>query len=87
MRRLARILTAAGRLIERDGYGRLTIEAIAQEAGVSKQTIYRWWSSKAEVVLEALNEAAALMAPGPNPRALATDVRTLLRSTIEGARA
>ncbi len=81
-----RILTAAGRLIERDGYGRLTIEAIAQQASVSKQTIYRWWSSKAEVVLEALNEAAAIVAPTPDTGALATDVRTLLRSTIEGAR-
>ncbi len=79
-----RILGAAGHLIEREGYGHLTIEAIARSAGVSKQTIYRWWSSKAEVVLEALNEAASAAAPLPDTGALATDLRTLLRTTVEG---
>ena len=36
-----------------DGYLRLTIEAVAADAGVSKATIYRWWKTKGELVLEA----------------------------------
>ena len=50
----AAIHTAAIDLLAENGYGSLTIEAIARRAGVGRQTIYRWWSSKADVVLEAL---------------------------------
>lgn len=36
----------------------VTIDAIASHAGVGKQTIYRWWPSKAAVLTEALTESA-----------------------------
>lgn len=34
----------------------LSIERIAREAGVSKATIYRWWSSKAALVIDTFLE-------------------------------
>ncbi|WP_371649095.1 MULTISPECIES: TetR/AcrR family transcriptional regulator [unclassified Streptomyces] len=40
-------------LIER-GYQRLTVEAVAQKAGVNKTTIYRWWPSKGPLLRAAL---------------------------------
>jgi len=56
----AAILAAASSLVERFGYDRVTMEGIASEAGVGKQTIYRWWPSKSAVVAECLLEGALL---------------------------
>ena len=56
------IYDAALALVAEVGYPKTTIEGIAARAGVGKQTIYRWWSSKADVLLEAfldLSEQAA----------------------------
>jgi AcrR family transcriptional regulator len=79
------IIDSALALTNRDGYGRVTIEAIAHEAGVSKQTVYRWWPTKAAIVLEALNERAAQIAPLPDTGALESDLRRFLRRTVVGA--
>ncbi|MCW2522401.1 MAG: transcriptional regulator, TetR family [Frankiales bacterium] len=48
------ILEATRDLLTIGGYERLTIEAIAARAGVGKQTVYRWWPSKAAIVAEAV---------------------------------
>src|SRR5580658_4122530 len=42
-----KILTAALELLEERGLRAMTIEAIADRAGTSKVTVYRWWSHKA----------------------------------------
>lgn len=47
------ILTATLTLLESTPLQQISIESIAREAGVGKATIYRWWSSKAAVVIEA----------------------------------
>ncbi|HEX4214714.1 MAG TPA: TetR/AcrR family transcriptional regulator [Candidatus Dormibacteraeota bacterium] len=49
---------AAIEVLKEGGYGGLTIEKIASRAGVGRQTIYRWWPSKADVVLDAMNASA-----------------------------
>jgi AcrR family transcriptional regulator len=49
-----RILLAARELLEERGLRGMTIEAIAERSGASKVTIYRWWSHKAAIALEAL---------------------------------
>ena len=47
------ILRASLSLVKEFGYRSLTIEKIAGRAGTAKTTIYRWWPSKAAVVVEA----------------------------------
>ena len=46
------ILTAAAEIVARRGYGASSIEEIAAEAGVGKQTVYRWWPNKAALFIE-----------------------------------
>lgn len=47
------ILHAVDDLVAEVGYGMVTMKGIAERAGVSRQTVYRWWSTKAEILLEA----------------------------------
>jgi len=49
----AAVLNAADDLLVEVGYAAMTMKGIAQRAGVSRQTVYRWWSHKAEILLEA----------------------------------
>jgi AcrR family transcriptional regulator len=50
------ILTATARQFAERGYDSLTMEGIASEAKVGKQTIYRWWPSRTALVADALAE-------------------------------
>jgi AcrR family transcriptional regulator len=72
------IIAATQQLLVERSYPDLTIEGIAARAGVGKQTIYRWWPSKASLVLEAYlagSETVPLPAEGTTAR---EDVRALL---------
>jgi AcrR family transcriptional regulator len=76
------VLDAALRLVRRDGYAPVTIKGIAEEAGVGRQTVYRWWTSKAAILLEAVTELTASFArPAPTGDA-ERDLRALLRATF-----
>ena len=54
------ILASVRKLLLKDGYAYLTMEAVARQAGVSKATIYRWWNTKGELVLEAAEDEIAI---------------------------
>lgn len=49
------IIDAAIDVLVRDGYDRLSMEGVATAAGVGKATVYRRWSSKAELVIDAMS--------------------------------
>jgi AcrR family transcriptional regulator len=48
------ILSSTRTLLGKIGYSRLSIEGVAKRAGCGKTTIYRWWSTKGDLVLEAV---------------------------------
>jgi len=60
------ILTAAYDLLLENGFGAITIEKIAEKAGVSKATIYKWWPNKAAVVMDGFLNATNVKLPIPN---------------------
>ena len=80
------ILETALRLARTQGYARITMDRIAAEAGAGKQTIYRWWPSKAAVVLEALRENARVEIEAPDLGSLRADLKTFLKSTFDVGR-
>ncbi|WP_405899314.1 TetR/AcrR family transcriptional regulator [Streptomyces sp. NBC_00727] len=75
-------LDAALDLCTERGYGRVTIEAIAARAGVSKKTIYRWWPSKSAVLLEAFTEMLVSATPFVDTGDIARDMRTHLTGAV-----
>lgn len=48
------IIEASIDALVKDGYDRLSIEGVATAAGVGKATVYRRWSNKAELVIDAM---------------------------------
>ncbi|MBN6055023.1 TetR/AcrR family transcriptional regulator, partial [Nonomuraea sp. RK-328] len=76
------ILTAAMLDLEEHGYAALTMQGIAARAGVGKQTVYRWWSSKADVVLEALIDRAETIVAMPDEGTLDDDLTAFLNATF-----
>ena len=75
------ILRASLQLAGEHGPRGVTMDAIAREAGVSKETLYRWWRSKAEVLLEAAAERGAQEIPLPDTGSLRGDLQRFLRAT------
>lgn len=47
------VLRAVDDMLVDEGYAAMTMKGIAERAKVGRQTVYRWWSSKAEILLEA----------------------------------
>ncbi|MGW5867152.1 TetR/AcrR family transcriptional regulator [Streptomyces sp. NPDC055239] len=81
------VLEAALRLIADADGAPVGVDAIAREAGVGKQTLYRWWPSKGAVLLDALSGRAERAVPVPDSGSLREDLRAVVTSTFEEAQA
>jgi AcrR family transcriptional regulator len=76
-------LTAASELMLEAGPGAVSMDAVAERAGVSKATIYRWWPSKERLALDALYETwAEVQRPLPDTGSLRGDLLALTRPWV-----
>jgi AcrR family transcriptional regulator len=74
------ILGAAAELLLDRGMTAVSMDAVAERAGVSKATIYRWWPSKETLALDALYTGWAAARPYPRDTgSLRGDLLSLLR--------
>jgi len=74
------VLDTAYRIVMDEGLGRLTIERVAAESGVSKPTIYRTWPNAQELAM-----AAFLAQPQSDaPVSRANSARAMLRAHLRG---
>jgi AcrR family transcriptional regulator len=81
-RRHEAILAATRELILDAGYNRVTFEAVAQRAGVSRMTIHKWWGHRAELVEEALFPDYTDL-PAPDTGSFEGDLEILVEEFVE----
>ncbi|MEO3826270.1 TetR/AcrR family transcriptional regulator [Actinomadura sp. B10D3] len=62
----AEILDAAYDLLMTRGLDATTVEAIADRAGVSKATVYKWWPNRAAVIMTAFLRRSGDILPYPD---------------------
>ncbi|TIH19278.1 TetR/AcrR family transcriptional regulator [Marinifilum sp. JC120] len=77
------VLSATYELLNKNSGKKLTIEAIAKKAGVGKPTIYRWWPSLGDIVLEAMLSQADSKIPVPPYESLQITLRQFLRDSMK----
>jgi AcrR family transcriptional regulator len=69
-----RILSSAAKLLESGSFAGITMDAIAEHSGAGKATLYRWWSNKEAVLIEAFRESVSRELPLPDAGSLQEDV-------------
>src|SRR3984957_8154478 len=78
----AAILKATLHLLERQPLRKVTADAIAQRAGVSKATIYKWWPNKTLVALDAYLAGMTEQVPTPDTGSAEADFSQQLKSLM-----
>ena len=76
------IRAAILRLLADVGYGALTMDAVAAEAGVGKATIYRRWRTKQDLVVDTISDLNRDDAPSPDTGSLEGDLREVMHTLV-----
>ena len=76
------IRAAILRLLADVGYGALTMDAVASEAGVGKATIYRRWRTKQDLVVDTISDLNRAEAVTPDTGSIEGDLRTVMHQMV-----
>jgi AcrR family transcriptional regulator len=77
-----RVLSAAGRILRRQGYSRLTMERVASESGVAKTTLYRHWPTKAALCMDLYLDISGRELNLPDTGDVAGDLRHIANTVV-----
>jgi len=76
------IRAAILRLLAEVGYGALTMDAVASEAGVGKATIYRRWRTKQDLVVDTISDLNRVEASVPDTGSVEGDLRAMMQQMV-----
>lgn len=79
----AAIISAVYDLLQTTSVRDLTIENIAKQAGVGKPTLYKWWGSKADLVLSMVQECVVPELDPPAEVSLEESIRIKVHRLID----
>jgi AcrR family transcriptional regulator len=77
------VLRSAYGMLQESDFGSVTIEGIAARAGTPKTTIYRWWSSKAAVIIDAFLEFHQSKTDFPNTGSVLQDFQQQISALVQ----
>jgi AcrR family transcriptional regulator len=76
------ILKAAAEIVIASGLAEMTIEGVAERAGVGKASIYRRWPTKGALAFEAVVDAIMAAEPTPDTGSLEDDLARVAESWV-----
>lgn len=76
------ILRAAADLLEESGFRAMTMDAVASRARASKATVYRHWSTKAALAMDAFLEEVDPESAFPDLGSATADIRHSVKATV-----
>ena len=77
------ILRSTLRLLEKSGFSELTIEDVADRAGVGKATVYRWWPNKGALIADAFASSTTRKLRFPDTGSVFSDMSRQMRQLVK----
>jgi AcrR family transcriptional regulator len=77
------ILRSTLKLLGKNGFSDMTIEAVATHADVGKATVYRWWPDKAALIADAFASSTTRKLHFPDTGSIRSDMSQQMRQLVK----